>query len=202
MRVLANTLGFGACLLLVAPAEARDLAVVNVTPQVACVFTQTCAVNANDTYGIFRLFGNGGEGRLLTRTYPGLPGAPGAGLTGYSFYLDLGPSTALGTANCVERLVIDTGPLVALPYTKGGTAEIFVVAGQGPVGLASATQAGSKVTFTFTRPICPAAHDGRHKWPTASLYFGFAAKGAPSPGKAQLVATMDGSTAEVRVPKH
>lgn len=202
MRVLANTLGLGAFLLFAMPAEARDLSVTSVTPQVACVFTKTCAVSASDSYGIFRLFGNGGEGRLLTRTYPGQAGAPAAGLMGYSFNLDLGQATALGTANCVEKLVIDTGPLAALPYGKGGNAEVFVVSGQGAPGLASATQSGTKTTFTFTRSVCPAAHDGKQKWPTASLYFGFAAKGAPAAGKAQVVATMEGATVDVRVPQH
>jgi len=200
MRVHANTLGLAA--LLIAPSEARELTVADVTPQaVACVFSKACAVTPTDSYGVVKLFGDGGAGRLLTRTYPGLPGTPAAGLTGYSLQLDMSASTALGTANCVEKLTIDTGPLAALPYGKGGNAEVFVVSGQG-ARPTSVTQSGTKVTFSFAKPVCPAAHNGRQNWATSSLYFGFAAKGAPVPAKAQVTGTMDGTATDVRVPKH
>lgn len=201
MRVLPNTLGLAACAALLIPAHARELAVASVTPQgVACVFTKTCAVSPTDSYGIVKLFGNGGEGRLLTRTYPGLPGTPAAGLTGYSFHLDLSQTTALGLANCVEKLVIDAGPVASLRYGAGGNAEVFVVAGQGSPGLSSVTQSGNKITFTFARSICPMV--GSRSSRTECLYFGFAAKGGPTPARAQIIATSDGTTADVRVPRH
>ena len=202
MRVLSNTLGLAVCALLLAPAEARPLAVASVTPQgVACVFTKTCAVSVTDSYGTVRLFGNGGEGRLLTRTYPGLPGTQAAGLTGYSFHVDLGQAMALGTANCVERLTMDIGAVASLRYAGSGTAQVFVVAGQGSAGLSSVTQSGTKITFSFARPICPTVSGSRARV-TDSLYFGFAAKGGPAPAKAQITASMDGTTVEVRVPAH
>ena len=202
MRVLANTLGLA--VLLLAPAEARQLAVASVTPEgVACVFTKTCAVAVADSYGSVKLFGDGGAGRLLTRTYSGMPGTPAAGLTGYSFHLDMSTSMALGSMNCVERLVIDTGPLAPLPYVpKGGNAEIFVVAGPGAIGPSSVTQAGGKVTFSFAKPICPKVAGTGRPVVSESLYFGFAAKGEPVPAKAQVAGTMEGTTADVRVPKH
>ena len=204
MRVLPNTLGLAACAALLFPAHARELAVASVTPQgVACVFTKTCAVSPTDSYGIVKLFGNGGEGHLLTRTYPGLPGTPAAGLTGYSFHLDLSQSTALGSANCVEKLVIDAGPVASLRYGPGGgTAEVFVVAGQGSAGLSSVTQSGAKITFTFAKPVCPIISGAARARMTDCLYFGFAAKGGPAPAKAQIIASIDGTTADVRVPKH
>ena len=197
MRVLASTLGLA--VLLMAPAEARELAVANVTPQgVACVFAKTCAVAPTDSYSTIKLFGDGGFGRLLTRTYPGMPGTPAAGLTGYSFHVDMTTTTALGSANCVERLTIDAGPLASLRYAPaGGAADVFVVAGQGSVALSSVTQSGTKVTFSFAKPICP-----KPAKVTDSLYFGFAAKGEPVPAKAQVTGTMEGTTADVRVPKH
>jgi len=201
MRVLANTLGLVA--LLIAPAEARELAVADVTPQgVACVFSKACAVTPTDSYGIVKLFGNGGDGRLLTRTYPGLPGTPGAGLTGYSLQLDLSDSMALGAANCVERLTIDAGPLAPLVYAGKGSADVFVVKEQGVIGLSSVTQAGGKLTFVFARPICPKPSGYAASGASRTAYFGFAAKGAPVPAKAQVAATIEGSAADVRVPKH
>jgi len=203
MRVLGSTLGLAvSAALLLAPAEARGLSVVSVTPQgVACVFNKSCAVTPTDSYGIVRLFGNGGEGMLLTRTYPGLPGTPAAGLTGYSFHLDLRDTTALGTANCVEKLVVDAGPLAPLPYARG-SAEVFVVAGEGSAAVSSVTQTGPKVTFVFAKPICPMVPGSARRGIADSLYFGFAAKGSPVPSKAQVVGSMGEATVDVRVPKH
>lgn len=198
MRVLLNTLGLAA--LLIAPASARDLNVAEVTPQgVACVFSKTCAVTPTDSYGVVKLFGNSDAGRLLTRTYPGLPGTPAAGLTGFSLQLDMTASTALGHPNCVEKLIVDTGPLATLPYA--GKAEVFVVKEQGAIAPSSVTQSGSKVTFSFARPICPSRGNAA-AGNLRSVYFGFAAKGVPSPAKAQVVGSMDGATSDVRVPKH
>ena len=202
MRVLMNTLGLAA--LLIAPAEARELAVASVTPQgVACVFTKTCAVQVTDSYGTIRLFGNGSVGHLLTRTYAGMPGTQAAGLTGYSFHLDMSQSTALGTPNCVERLIIDTGPVASLKYAPGGgPAQVFVVAGQGSAGLSSVSQSGTKITFTFAKPICPMMGSSARAKVMDCLYFGFAAKDGPVASKAQVVATMDSTTVDARVPKH
>jgi len=200
MRVIWNAAAAGALVLLAPSALAGQLTIVSVTPEgVACVFAPTCMVNASDTYGVFKLFGNGGVSRVLTRTYPGLPGTKAAGMTGYSLRLDLTASTALGMANCIERLIVDVGPLASLPYAGKGNAEVFAVSGDSGAPLSSATQSGGKITFTFAKPICPAigARPGQ-----ASLYFGFAAKSPPVPGKAQIVGTLEGTTTDVRVPKH
>jgi hypothetical protein len=154
-------------------------------------------VSVTDSIGYFKMFGNGGNGRLLVRTYPGMPGTQAAGLTGYSLYIDMHGMTALGMANCVERLVVDTGPVVPLKYVAGKTADVFMVGAPTGIGLGSVTQSGSKTTFNFARPICPGAKA------MESLYFGFAAKNGPVPGKAQITGTYEGTAdVEVRVPKH
>ncbi len=200
MRVLRDYLGLAACALLLVPqsALARDLTVATVTPQsVSCVFTPTCAVSVTDSMGYFKMFGNGGNGRLLVRTYPGMPGTQAAGLTGYSLYIDMRGMTALGMANCVERLVVDTGPVVPLKYVAGKTADVFMVGAPSGIGLASVTQTGSKTTFKFAKGICPGSKGAE------SLYFGFAAKTGPMPGKAQIFGTYEGTAeVEARVPKH
>ena len=201
MRVLLNTLGLA--VLIIAPAGARDLNVAEVTPQgVACVFAKTCAVTPTDSYGVVKLFGDGGAGRLLTRTYPGLPGTPAAGLTGYSLQLDMSDTTALGTANCVEKLSVDTGPLVSLPYAGRTNADIFTVKEPGALAPSSVKQSGGRVTFSFAKPICPQSSGYGRSGPLRSVYFGFAARGAPIPAKAQVTGSMEGTTADVRVPKH
>lgn len=199
MRVLRNCLGLAACALVLCPtgATARQLAVATVTPQgVACIFTPACAVTVTDTTGTFTLFGNGGRGSLLVRTYPGLPGTRAAGLTGYSLFINMRSDTSLGIANCVEKLTIDTGPVATVNYA-GPPAEVFVVGASGGAGLSRVDQTGSKVTFTFAKPICPPPSRM-----TESLYFGFAAKGAPVPGKVQIIGTHGPADVTVRIPKH
>jgi hypothetical protein len=199
MRVLRNSVGLAACALLVLPhpAHAREVTIASVTDKVACVFTPSCGVVVSDTTGFVQLFGDSGYGRLLTRTYPGMAGAEAAGLTGYSFQLNMSGAMSLGMPNCAVRLTLDTGPLVPLRYSGKGTAELFVVGGSG-VGISSASQSGSKLTVTFSRPLCPGT-----KAASQSLYFGFAAKNGPMPGKGSVSGSLQGSApVDVRVPKH
>jgi hypothetical protein len=196
MRVLK--LGLAVCALALVPqgAEARDLTVVSVSPQgVACAFTPACGVTITETVGYFKMFGATGYGRLRVRTYPGVAGAQAAGLTGYSYYVDLRGVSALGMANCVKQVVLDAGPVVPLKYSKTGTADMFMV--EAPSGVpVTATQNGSKITVKFAKPVCsgPAGE---------SLYFGFAAKRGPVPAKAQLSATQEDSIiVDARLPAH
>jgi hypothetical protein len=198
MRVLRNGVGLAVCALLVMPAaQARELTIANVTDKVACIFTPSCGVVVTDSTGFVQLFGDSGYGRLLTRTYPGMPGTQAAGLTGYSFQLNMAGSMALGMPNCAAKLTLDTGPVVPLRYADGKTADLFVVGGPG-IGISSAVQNGGKLTVSFARPICPGS-----KTAGDSLYFGFAARNAPVPGKGTVTGSLQG-TAEVavRVPKH
>lgn len=199
MRVLRNGLGVAACALVLMStgAVAGKLTIATVTPQgVSCIFTPKCAVTVTDTTSYFQLFGNAGHGSLLVRTYPGLPGTRAAGLTGYSLFINMRGDTSLGSPNCVEKLVIETGEIESVNYL-GPPAEVFVVGASGGAGLAKAEQSGAKVTFTFAKPICPSPSAM-----TESLYFGFAAKGVPVPGKAQVIGTHGPADVVVRIPKH
>jgi hypothetical protein len=199
MRVLRSVLGFAAFALVLSgqSALARDLNIATVTPQsVACVFTPSCAVSVTDSLGYFSLFGNGGHAQLLVRTYPGMPGTQAAGLTGYSFYIDMRSTMALGVANCVEKLVLDTGPLSPLKYSGGKPSDMFVVGAPAGSGIASASQNGSKLVIRFAKSICPGPKG-------ESLYFGFAAKNGPTPGKAEITGTHDDTVkVDARLPKH
>lgn len=180
-------------------AAARDLSIATVTPQgVSCVFTPNCAVRPIDSIGYFTLFGDAGNGKLLSRTYPGMPGTQAAGLTGYSFYIDMRGAMSLGTANCVQKLVFDAGPLVPLKYTANKASDMFMVAAPTGAAVASAEQNGNKVTIRFARVICPGS-----KVAVDSFYFGFAAKTGPMPTRAQITGSLEGSVnVEARVPQH
>lgn len=199
MRFL--TAGFAVCALALVSQDAlaRDLSVATVTPQsVACVFTPNCAVSVTDSIGYFTLFGDAGNGKFLTRTYPGLPGTQAAGLTGYSFYIDMRGAMTLGTPNCVEKLVLDTGPVVPLKYTPSRMADIFMVGAPTGAAIASAEQNGNKITIRFARNICPGS-----KLAIDSFYFGFAAKTGPMPSRALIAGSLEGTVnADVRVPRH
>lgn len=199
MRVFKTCLAIAACALVLVPASAkgRQLTIAKVTPKgVSCVFTPKCAVTVTDTNAYFQLWGNTGSGRVLVRTYPGLPGTLAAGLTGYSLFIDMRRGTAGSKPNCVEKITIDTGPVEKLNYA-GAPADMFVVGSSGGAGVASAVQNGTKITFTFDKPICPSPSNL-----TESLYFGFAAKNAPVPGKAEIGGTSGFVTIDIRVPKH
>lgn len=199
MRVLQTCLCLAASALVLVPhsAMARQLAIAKVSSQsVACVFATNCAVSPTDTMSYFKMFGDGGSGRILVRTYPGLPGTKAAGLTGYSFNIDMRGATTLGMPNCVDKLVLDVGPVAAIDYA--GKADVFVVDGATGAGVSSVSQAGSKITFKFAKAICP-GQDAASR----SLYFGFAAKSAPVWGRGQVTGSLQGAAdIDVRVPKH
>lgn len=197
MRVLKTCLCLAASALAFVPsAMARQLAVVKVTPVgVACIFSPKCGITPTDSVSYFQLPGSAGQGKLLVRTYPGLPGTRAAGLTGYSFFIDMSRSMALGAANCVSKMVLDTGPVATLEY--GAPGEVFVVDGNAGSGLSQVNQTGNRLTFSFAKPICP----GRAGL-TESLYFGFAAKGGPIPAKGQISGSETGVVdVDVRVPR-
>jgi hypothetical protein len=176
---------------------ARQLAIAKVSSKdVACVFAANCAVTPTDTMSYFKMFGDSGSGRVLSRSYPGMPGTKAAGLTGYSFTIDMRGATTLGMPNCVKSVMLDTGPLAKLDYA--GKAEIFVVDSGAGAGVSSVSQSGSKLNISFARAICPGTGAA-----SQSLYFGFAAKTGPAWGKGQVNGSLQGSADfDVRTPKH
>lgn len=217
MSMLKNVLGCVAFGLLLAPlaAQAGPLTIVNVnSPAVNCVFNPACTVVVTDSLGTFVPPGDGGMGRLQSRTYVGAPGAPAAGLTAYVYRVDMTSATS-GTANavnCVRQLILDIGPVARLPYLAATaahgpiSADVFVVTsgGLGTIGLSSAAQVGNMVAFNFTTPICPRPLIATAVIPgKTSFFFGLAAKTAPKPSVAKLVYTLGSAgTTVARVPMH
>jgi len=199
MRVIPTCLCLAASALVLVPtsAMARQLAIAKVSSQnVACVFAPNCAVSPTDTMSYFQMFGDAGNGRVLVRTYPGMPGTKAAGLIGYSFMIDMRGATSLGMPNCVSKVTLDTGPLTKLDYA--GKAEVFVVDGAAGAAVSSVSQTGSKLNISFAKAICPGTSAA-----SQSLYFGFAAKSAPAWGKGQVTGSLQGAADfDLRVPKH
>jgi hypothetical protein len=185
--------------------QAAPLSVVDVgAPAINCVFNAAqipnapppaCQVVVNDSVGTFTPPGDSGEARLQSRTYPGTAPAPAAGDMAYVYRVDLTSVKGATAANCVTKLALKFGPVVKLHYGPNGDSDIFVVTagGLGSVKIASADQVGSKITFTFASPICPAA---------TSYFFGLASTSVkPVPGKATLSFSLGGSTTTAdRVP--
>src|SRR3984885_11339729 len=179
-------------------AQAAPLSVVDVAaPAINCVFNATpipnapppaCQVVVNDSIGVFTPPGDIGTARLQSRTYPGTAPAPAAGDMAYVYRVDLAEVKAVTAANCVTKLALKFGPVVKLPYSASGAADIFVVTtgGLGSVKIASADQIGGTITFTFAAPVCPG---------DTSYFFGLASKSAkPVAGKATVSFSLGGST--------
>jgi hypothetical protein len=204
MRIVTASVAVCALALVSQNASARDLSIVLVTPEgVACVFAPNCAISPTDSTGYFQMFGQSGYGRLLSRTYPGLPGTQAAGLTGYSYFITMRGARTLGYPNCVKKLVLDAGPVAPLKFAPNRVTDMFMVGAPGGAAIASAEENGTKITIRFAQPICPG-----DKGFVESLYFGFAAKAAPMPSKAQVTgsvrpgATDDMANTDARVPRH
>jgi hypothetical protein len=182
------------------------LAVVNVgAPAINCVFNPSCTVTVTDTIGNYPPeTGYTGTPVLQSRTFDGAPGTPAAGLTAYVYRVDFTATTAATDINCATNLKIRTGPVAHLPYSPGGSADVFVTTtgGLGTIGIASAMQTGEAITFTFTTPVCPT--NGVNAPGQSSFFFGIAAKGKPRNEIAKSALTYGGGIADVpaRAPKH
>jgi hypothetical protein len=158
-------------------AAAGPLTIVQVkAPDVNCVFQASCTVTVTDTTAHVPLNFSAGTPFLQSRTFTGAAGTPAAGLTGYEYRVDL--RSAGGSVDCLLGLVIDFGPVKALPYKAGGTAHVYVVTqgGLGSVGVKSAEQTGNIIEFTFDKPMCVGikANSGE-----STFFFGLASAKPP-----------------------
>jgi hypothetical protein len=138
---------------------------------------------------------------LQSRTYTGMAGTPGAGLTGYEYRLSL--TQASGSADCLGGLVINFGPVTKLPYKNNQLADVFVITsgGLGTIGLKSAEKFGNVIEFNFTKPLCLA---GPPSDANTTYFFGLAAGATPQPIAAQIfsIGTPPLYEVDARVPAH
>jgi len=193
IAVIAAAGMFGAVL----DVQAAPLSIVDVAaPATNCVFNTTpipnapppaCQMVVNDSIGVFTPPGDIGVARLQSRTYPGTAPAPAAGTMAYVYRVDLTAVKGVTAANCVTKLALKFGPVVKLPYSASGAADVFVVTtgGLGSVKIASADQVGGTITFTFAAPVCPG---------DTSYFFGVASKSVkPVASKATVFFSLGGS---------
>ncbi len=181
-------------------AQAAPLTVVNVgAPAVNCVYNTSCVVTVSDAVGYFTPPGDAGAARLQSRTYPGIAPAPAGGKFAYVYRVDMTQAKSIAADNCVTRMQIKFGPVVAEPYSPDAVGDVFVVTsgGLGSVVVATATKAGNVITFNFADPTTPGVCPGQ-----TSYFFGLtSAKTQPIPGTAKLFFSLGGSAAvEDRVP--
>ena len=176
----------GAAFLLGSVAQASALVVVNVTaPPINCVFNPSCSVVVSDTVGNFSVPGTAGNAMLQSRTYVGASGAPAAGKTAYDYRVILTYAYGILDIPCVTAMKLSFGPVSKLQYNGVGPLdEVFVrTSGIGTIGLASATQAGNTVTFTFASPVCAGGGPGTGQ---SSFFFGLASTKTPKAVTAQV----------------
>jgi hypothetical protein len=160
------------------PANSANLTVVEVSaPAVNCVFNSSCTVVVDDSTGTLANTPLGSGGFLQSRTYPGMPGTPGAGTTAYEYRVDLRAANPF--ADCLAGVVINFGPVKELTYPQAQPAHVFVTTqgGLGSVGIQSAEQDGDVITFTFSTYLCGGE---------TSYFFGLASTTAPQSATATL----------------
>lgn len=200
MRALKRVLPYATAALALLPlsAQAAPLSVINTNfPAVNCIFHTTCTITVTDSIGNFTPPGDAGIARLQSRTSPGIAPAPAAGKMVYIYRVDLTSVSGIAAANCVTKLAVNFGAVTKEPYAPGALFDVFVgtAGGLGSVGIASATQSGSTITFNFAGAgVCPGA---------TSYFFGLtSASTSPHAGTAQLlysIPSLPGTTAD-RVP--
>jgi hypothetical protein len=144
---------------------AVPLKVVNVSaPAINCVFNPTCTVTVNDTSDNITL-STGGTGFLQSRTYSGASGSPAAGLFAYEYRIDLRNAVGATAISCIDSVSFDFSSVIStLDYNADKKSDqVFVVTGGGigTIGIASANQSGSKITFKFTAPVCEGGSRGK-----------------------------------------
>lgn len=165
-------------------------------PQINCVFNASCTVVVNDSTGALTFTALGPGGFVQSRTYPGQPNTPGAGVTAYEYRIDLASSNKF--ADCIAGVVIDFGPVLQLPFgPNNAKGHVFVTTqgGLGSVGIKSAEQDGTVITFTFDKYLCPGA---------TSYFFGLAAAKAPVASSATMfgLGAVPFIQTDARVPQH
>src|SRR3954465_11545349 len=97
----SGVIAFVALVMLASGVCAQPLKIVEVSaPAINCVFNATCKITVADTTGNILLpTVASGTAWLQSRTYPGQPGTPAAGLTGYEYRISL--TQASGQADCI-----------------------------------------------------------------------------------------------------
>ncbi len=160
--------------------EAVPLKVVNVSaPAINCVFNPPCTVIVNDSSDNIPM-STGGTGFLQSRTYQGSPGSPAAGLYAYEYRIDLRNAIGATAISCIDWMTITFGPVVSTLDYDGDHKpdQVFVVTGGGlgTIGIASAIQAGSKIKFNFTAPVCEGGAPGKGD---SSFFWGLVSKKPP-----------------------
>ena len=159
-------------------ANAAALSVVNATAaDVNCAFEQDCTFTVASGSTSFSLPGANGTAALQMRTFSGKSGLPATIKHGYEYRLDLTNATTFVDASCVTGLEVDFGPVTKLQYNRVGPLDdVFVInSAPGTIGLASAQQTGSVITFTFAQPVCAGDTSGTGK---STFFFGLASTGA------------------------
>ena len=205
MRMSSRGLLLGMMLCTVAGvAGATSLSIVTVSaPEINCIYETDCTVTVTDTVANITLPSMTGNGRLQSRTFAGQAGAPAAGKTGYEYRLDMTQATAIGDVACVTGLEVNFGPITKLQYNKTGPVDdVFVITkgGLGSIGLASAEQDRSIITFTFSQPVCAADTSGPGK---TTFFFGLTSAHTPKGIVAKVeVPAFDPVDIKARAPDH
>jgi len=173
-------------------ANAAPLKLVEVAASaVACIYSPSCSVTADESVGQLTLkdLDEADTAWLQSRTFTGVAAAPGAGKTGYEYRFDL--TQASGPEQCVGGIVLNFGPIAQLPFKNDEPADVYVVTqgGPGTIGLRSAEQDGDVVTFTFAKLVCASPASALPNPAKATFLFGLASAHPPTATTAGVFVT-------------
>ena len=197
----SGMIAFAALAMLPGGVDAQPFTIVEVSaPAINCVFNATCRITVFDTSGNILLATIvPGTAWLQSRTYPGQPGTPAAGLTGYEYRVSL--TQASGQADCIMGFTVNFGPHKPLPYKDNTSADVFVTTGGaiGSIGLKSAVRFGDAIEFTLKSPLCLT---GPADATNTTFFIGLAAAAAPMHVTSQISVVGAILGADARVPTH
>lgn len=167
---------------LASAAQAAPLKVVNVgAPAINCVFTAAspCTIGVSDTSADVPMSA-GGTGRLQSRTFKGLAGAPADGMFAYEYRLNMTDAVGAVNIGCIDWLSISFGPVVnILDFDRDQKPDqVFVITSgaAGTIGLASAVQTADTIRFKFSKPVCEGSAPEKGD---SSFFWGLVSKSAP-----------------------
>jgi hypothetical protein len=151
-------------------------------PAINCVFSPTCTLSVQDRLRPIPLPGCPTQFFLQSRTFPGQPGTPAAGLYGYEYRIDLtNPcfTNGLQDYSGIIELALPFGPHVKLDFDGSGTlSDLYVITnGSGsiyPTGIYY-TLSGSVVHILFDSGGLPTLVPGY-----SSLFIGMVSAQPPA----------------------
>jgi hypothetical protein len=179
--------------LLAAGASAQSLRFISTGSGVYCHFNAGCSVSPSEQSDSASVTNVPVTCVLKSRTFPGTS-QNSQGTYGYEYQITLDNNGSSDTnVVTVDSLALDFGDPLPFAYGEHASNYVWVLASDGPVGVAptGCNVSDQKVTFQFSPPITLATQTDQS---TNTFYFGLVGGSAPATTTAMLSGSVQGST--------